>query len=380
VSNYQVVLLGNFAPMRQQSMLRFAEMMKAGWQRRAVNVYLVQPEPWASARVPDRLRKWAAYIDQYVRFPYRVAQLATAQGWQASCPTVFHICDHSNSIYLRGLRGRRVVLTCHDLLAVRGARGEATYCPASPTGKILQKLILAYLRRTPWIACDSQATCADFRRLTGRNQDERITTIPLALNAPFGPVPATELVARLAKFPGLLDQPYVLHVGSGLIRKNRAGVLRSFALARSRWAGRLVFAGEPLNESEKMVMQELRLTAESIIEAPDVSHAELAALYTRAHAMIFPSYSEGYGWPVLEAQACGCPVLCSNVTSLPEVAGPSALLFAPNDAQGFANAIIALTDPATRAAQVAAGLANAAAFSEARMFDAYAQLYQRALA
>jgi glycosyltransferase involved in cell wall biosynthesis len=129
-----------------------------------------------------------------------------------------------------------------------------------------------------------------------------------------------------------------------------------------------------------MVMQELRLTAESIIEAPDVSHAELAALYTRAHAMIFPSYSEGYGWPVLEAQACGCPVLCSNVTSLPEVAGPSALLFAPNDAQGFANAIIALTDPATRAAQVAAGLANAAAFSEARMFDAYAQLYQRALA
>jgi glycosyltransferase involved in cell wall biosynthesis len=96
--------------------------------------------------------------------------------------------------------------------------------------------------------------------------------------------------------------------------------------------------------------------------------------------MIFPSYSEGYGWPVLEAQACGCPVLCSNVTSLPEIAGPKALLFAPDDAQGFADAIIALSDPVMRNTQVTAGLANAAAFSEARMFDAYAQLYQRALA
>jgi glycosyltransferase involved in cell wall biosynthesis len=96
--------------------------------------------------------------------------------------------------------------------------------------------------------------------------------------------------------------------------------------------------------------------------------------------MIFPSYSEGYGWPVLEAQACGCPVLCSNVTSLPEIAGPAAMLFAPDDAQGFADAIVALSNPTLRAAPVAAGLANAASFSEDRMFDAYRQLYQRALA
>jgi glycosyltransferase involved in cell wall biosynthesis len=366
--------------MRQQSMLRFAEMMKAGWQRRGVDAYLVQPEPWAAARVPAKARKWAAYIDQYIRFPKRAAQLARTQGWQPSRPTVFHICDHSNSIYLRGLQGRKVVLTCHDLLAVRGARGEATYCPASPTGRILQKIILAYLRRVPWVACDSQATSADFRRLTGRINDGRITTIPLALNAPFAPASPTDVVLRLAKYPGLLETPFILHVGSGLIRKNRAGVLRAFALARPRWAGKLVFAGEPLNESEKNIVRELHLPAAAVIEAPDVSHDELAALYTRAHAMIFPSYAEGYGWPVLEAQACGCPVLCSNVTSLPEVAGPHAMLFAPDNAPGFADAIVALSDPTVRATQITAGLANAASFSEARMFDAYAHLYQRALA
>lgn len=380
MNDYQVVLLGNFAPARQQSMLRFAEMLKSGWRRRGVNVFLIQPEPWASVCVPARVRKWAVYIDQYVRFPAQIAQLATATGWQPATPTVFHICDHSNSIYLRGLRGRHVVLTCHDLLAVRGALGEATYCPASPTGRILQQTILAYLRRTPWVACDSEATCADFRRLTGRSDDSRVVTIPLALNAPFAPIPAADLAARLAKFPGLLETPFVLHVGSGLVRKNRAGVLRSFALARPRWPGRLVFAGEPLNESEKKVLHELRLPADSVIEAPNVSHEELAALYSGAQAMVFPSYSEGYGWPVLEAQACGCPVLCSNVTSLPEIAGPAGWLFAPDDARGFADALVALSNPTLRATHVAAGLANAASFSEARMFDAYARLYQQALA
>jgi glycosyltransferase involved in cell wall biosynthesis len=380
VSDYQVVLLGNFSPARQQSMLRFAEMLKIGWSRRGVDVFLVQPEPWASVWVPAKLFKWAAYIDQYVRFPHRVLQLATAQGWQPARPTVFHICDHSNSIYRRGLRGRRVVLTCHDLLAVRGALGEATYCHPSPTGRLLQKIILSYLRRTPWVACDSQATCADFRRLTGRGNDACIVTIPLALNAPFAPTSSAEVAARLARFPRLLDAPFVLHVGSSEARKNRAGVLRSFALALPRWPGRLVFAGDPLSESEKRVLRELRLPSDSVIETFNVTHDELAALYTRAHAMIFPSYSEGYGWPVLEAQACGCPVLCSNVTSLPEVANPSALLLAPDDYMGYADAIVALSNPAARAAQAAAGLAYAATFTEDRMFNAYTQLYQRALA
>jgi glycosyltransferase involved in cell wall biosynthesis len=361
-------------------MLRFAEMLQSGWRRRGVPVFLVQPEPWAARGAPARARKWAAYVDQYGRFPGRAAQLAAAQGWEAARPSVFHICDHSNSIYLRGLGGRRVVLTCHDLLAVRGARGEATYCPASPTGKILQGLILSYLRRVPWVACDSGATAADFRRLTGRKDDDRVVTIPLSLNAPFAPMPTDESAVRLARFPGLLDEPYVLHVGAGMARKNRAGVLRAVGLARGQWRGRVVFAGEPLQESERAVAREIGLPAEAVMEIPGPTHDELAALYSCAHALVFPSYSEGYGWPVLEAQACGCPVICSNVTSLPELAGPAAMLRAPDDFAGMAGAIITLADAAERAKLVAAGLANAAHYSEDRMLDAYSKLYQRALA
>ncbi|HVU37066.1 MAG TPA: glycosyltransferase family 1 protein [Opitutales bacterium] len=380
MSDFQVVLLGNYAPMRQQSMLRFAELLQHGWRRRGVEAQLVQPAPHWAAHAPAAVRKWAAYVDQYARFPRRAAELARQSGWDERQPTVFHICDHSNSIYLRGLRGRRVVLTCHDLLAVRGARGEPTYCPASPTGRILQGLILSYLRRTPWVACDSHATREDFLRLTGRPNDGHVTTIPLSLNAPFAPVSEEESKTQLAKFSGLLEKPYVLHVGSGLLRKNRAGVLRAVAQARPRWSGRVVFAGEPLHEYERAAARDAGLPAEDIFEISDASHDALAALYSRAHAMVFPSFCEGYGWPVLEAQACGCPVICSNVTSLPEIAGDSAMLFAPDDARGQADAIVTLADPSARARCHAAGLANAARFGEDRMFEAYRQLYQRALA
>jgi glycosyltransferase involved in cell wall biosynthesis len=380
VSDFQVVLLGNYAPARQQSMLRFAAMLLEGWRRRNIAAFLVQPLPWAASRAPASLRKWAAYVDQYLRFPSHAAGFASAIGWDPAKPTVFHICDHSNSLYLRGLSGRRVVLTCHDLLAVRGARGEPTYCPASPTGRILQALILSHLRRTPWVACDSSATCADFRRLTGRGDDPRIVTIPLALNAPFAPVARADAERRLARFTGLLDAPFVLHVGSGLPRKNRLTILRALALAQPRWKGRAVFAGEPLTDSERAGAASLGLSLENVREVVGATHEELATLYSCAHALVFPSYSEGYGWPVLEAQACDCPVICSNVTSLPELATGSARLRDPDDARGIAEDIVSLADPAARAALIAAGRANVAAHGETRMFDAYANLYQRALA
>ena len=74
VIDYQVVLMGNYAPARQQSMLRFAEMLQNGWRRRGVPAFLVQPEPWAARRVPGKMQKWAAYVDQYLRFPARAAR------------------------------------------------------------------------------------------------------------------------------------------------------------------------------------------------------------------------------------------------------------------------------------------------------------------
>src|SRR5205814_10630069 len=92
----------------------------------------------------------------------------------------------------------------------------------------------------------------------------------------------------------------------------------------------LIFAGEPLSEELKCVKKENGLNGR-VIEVPRPSDAMLEALYNRAFALLYPTKHEGFGWPAIEAQTCGCPVISSNSTSIPEVVGESALLRAPEE-------------------------------------------------
>ena len=91
---------------------------------------------------------------------------------------------------------------------------------------------------------------------------------------------------------------------------------------------------------------------------------ELPRAYNLATALLFPSYYEGFGWPPLEAMACGAPVVASNVTSIPEVVGDSALTFAPDDTKGMATALYQLlTDQSLYGEMVERGRKRAAEFS-----------------
>src|SRR5207244_7283642 len=119
-------------------------------------------------------------------------------------PSIVHICDHSNAMYDGQIGRVPVVVTCHDLLAVRGALGEETNCPASFTGKILQRWILRGLRRATLIACDSQATYDDALRLVRRDSaSPKIEVVMLGLNCPYRKLSQTEPSACLSPIQGL---------------------------------------------------------------------------------------------------------------------------------------------------------------------------------
>ena len=97
------------------------------------------------------------------------------------------------------------------------------------------------------------------------------------------------------------------------------GALRIFKKVSERFDCDLIFAGEPLSDELKRVKKEIGLNGR-VIEVPRPSDAMLEALYNRAFALLYPTKYEGFGWPAIEAQTCGCPVISSQSTSIPEVA------------------------------------------------------------
>lgn len=376
----KIALLLNYAPDCQQSMLRFGELLRQELATRGHEVAVLAPQPLSGHRCLTRAigAKWAGYAAKYLSFPSELRD--AQQGGPVASAQVIHVVDHSNALYLPTQRDRPWVVTCHDLLAVRGALGEDTDCPASWLGRRLQGAIVRGLERADAIACDSQSTLADATRLVPRHTRQIRRAIPLGLNQPLRPLPIAEARARLATLtPHLASTPYLLHVGSNLARKNKAGVVRVFGRMRAQgWPGQLVFCGADLTAELRAAIA-TEGVAEHVVAVPHATEADLAALYSAAHALLFPSKCEGFGWPVLEAQACGCPVICSDRTSLPEVGGDAAQIFALADEAGMADAALRLAAPAERDAIVARGLANAARFSVARMIDAYLQLYEEVI-
>ena len=369
-----VLLIGNYSLDRQQSMQRFGTMMLQGLTNSGVPAELIAPQPFLGKfrGAGSFVAKWLGYIDKFVLFPRKLrATLATEK------PSVVHICDHSNAMYGGWIKGTPVVVTCHDLLAVRGALGEETNCPASITGKFLQKWILRGLRRADEVVCDSQATEVDARRLLFSGEaSPKIEMVRLGLNYPFRKLREAEISAHLARIP-TLDQeiPFVLHVGSNLRRKNRDGALRIFALCKDKWKARLVFVGDALTPELNSLAESLGIL-DRVTQVPDASDQLLEALYNRALALLYPSRFEGFGWPVIEAQACGCPVVCSNAGPLPEAAGDAGLFHDPDDEASFAADLLRLRDPAQRVIWSEKSLRNAERFSTSRMVSQYIDIYR----
>jgi glycosyltransferase involved in cell wall biosynthesis len=152
-------------------------------------------------------------------------------------------------------------------------------------------------------------------------------------------------------------------------------VLRIFALCQEQWNGLLVLAGEPLSDTLRSLGRQLGIL-NRIVEVPDASSEVLEALYNRATALLFPSTFEGFGWPIAEAHACGCPVICSNREPMTEVVGHAALIHDVDDEAGFAADLLRLTNPAEREAWSLRALENAKRFSATRMTEEYCALYR----
>lgn len=369
----KILLLGNYQPDRQESMLRFADVLERRLTARGHQVRRISPQPILGGRGNSGLQKWLGYGDKYVLFPF---QLRSALGW---CDLV-HICDHSNALYTRYLRGIPHVVTCNDLLAIRSALGEFAENPTSWTGRILQRLILSGLNRAQQVACISHHTRQDLMRL-GSLPEERVGVIHMGQNYSYAPVQDPSSSLQNLQIPP--ESRFVIHVGGNQWYKNRLGVLSIFRLLKAQVPTsladlKLVMVGKPFTKEMGEFVAQHQLQ-DQVWERVSVSNEDLQSLYSAAEALIFPSLMEGFGWPVIEAQACGCPVVCGEEGPLPEVAGSGALIAPARQEQMLADHLLqVITNGDLRADLVGRGFANTARFHPEDMIGAYEQLYEQA--
>jgi len=179
-----------------------------------------------------------------------------------------------------------------------------------------------------------------------------------------------------------LDHPFVLYVGNIKPHKNIERLIAAFGQARARCGDdlKLIIIGDEISKYPGLRQSVHKHKVDKHVRFLGFQSQEtLAAVYRLARAFVFPSLYEGFGLPPLEAMACGTPVVTSNVSSLPEVAGGAARLVDPYDVGAIADGIVdAVTDETLRAGMIARGYARARSFSWAqsvrRMHDIYMEV------
>lgn len=370
----KIVLIGNYGPDRSMSMGRYALMLQRHLAERGHSVRLICPPAilGKATFLPGAAKKWIYYIDKFIFGPFFL---------RAECrdADVVHVCDHSNSMYLSCAGRKAQILTCHDLLAVDSARGLYPGVGVGATGRIFQRWIASGIRSAKNLICVSERTKEDVLRLAP-DFSGSIRVIHHPLNTSYRPAGADEVARVLASFGLAADTEYLFHIGGNQWYKNRLGVLKIFAEMKRlpRFARtKLVMAGRPWTDEIRAFARSAFPEGE-VFERVNVSDGDLQALYSGALALLFASREEGFGWPILEAQACGCPVITTNRGPMTEVAGDAALLIDCDHPEKAAGEIL---EGLPRLQQLREkGFVNLQRFTADRAMNAYAEAYEAVLA
>lgn len=294
-----------------------------------------------------------------LRFPARVwtEQFRLTRQAAADKLDVLHWPDHVIGIWSPPPCPQ--VVTVHDLTVFSHPETHS-----SRTRLYMGRLIPPTVRRAARIVCDSQSTAEDLITRFDRPRAQ-LDTVLLAASSHYQLREPAAIAPTLARW-GLQPQGYFLFLSTLEPRKNVDGLLRAYKLAvNAGVTAPLVIAGRRGRYYEPIfqLMESLQLR-EQVIYTDYVSASEAVDLYNGALAFAYPSHYEGFGLPVLEAMACGAPVITANVSSLPEVAGDAGLLVPPGDDAALARALLQVwADGALRARMRAAGLRHAAGFS-----------------
>lgn len=240
-------------------------------------------------------------------------------------------------------------------------------------GHSIQKRIA--LQKARGVICISESTKRDLLKFVPGVPEERIRVIHLGYSDEFRPL-HKKVNRGTIDHDGLHDVPYLVYVG------DRRSAYKNFHLAVNAVGlvpgyGLVVVGGGKLNQSDQALLDEH--LGGRYLHLDRLPNEKLNSLYNCAHALIYPSSYEGFGLPVIEAMAAGCPVIATNTSSIPEAAGDAGLLVDVVSAEAFAALILELENSSLREAVIQRGFENAKRFSWERCYQETIAFYREIL-
>ena len=367
-----------------QSMPRFAQLLFTGMKSRGHTVSLWTPKArFFKLPVSSRAKKWVGYVDQFVIFPTE-----TLLRIKACAPdTLFVFTDQGLGPWVPLVSDRPHIIHCHDFLAQLSALGKIPENPTAWTGRRYQELIRRGYRQGKHFISVSEKTREDLHQFL-KSSPVTSEVVYNGMNRDFKPEnPAWARNIFGKKFGIDLSAGYLLHIGGNQWYKNRRGVVEIYNAWRSKSSEKLPLL--LIGKQADLPLQEAYTSSpfrENIHLLCNLEDEYVRLAYAGASLFLFPSLAEGFGWPVAEAMASGCPVITTNEAPMSVVAGNAGFLIPRRPrtahetaswAEAAARVVMeVLSLPAeARNSVVESGLLNARRFNAKSALDQIERIY-----
>jgi glycosyltransferase involved in cell wall biosynthesis len=312
------------------------------------------------------------YYERFWNFP-RCVQQQDAD--------IVHIVDAAEAHIVYRLRktAKRTVVTCHDLINYFYSNNRVASVQLPLVSHQMWLYAIRGMRQADHVVAVSHATAKDTVQILNL-EPLRVSVVPDAVDLAFQPLPEIEVQTIRQKYAIPSGILCLLNVGSDHSRKNLLNILQSLAILKQVGL-RFVFwkVGSDFTVEQKDLIQNLQLQ-EIVRYLGKPDRATLVEIYNAADILLSPSLFEGFGMTLLEAMACGTPVITSNLSSMPEVVGDSGLLVDPNFPQAIADAVLQLDkDPNLYTTLIEKGLARIKFFTWQNTAEQVATIYEKLL-
>jgi len=368
-----VNLFTNYAGDAQYSMLSYATQLKKSLGSYFINncqtAVFTPTETTFSKIIRNNFigKKADSYWRRFVSHPAIARKI---------CDGVNHIIDHNNSYLIRYLDPMRTVITCHDLIYFRIQDRKINKEFLSPRHAI-RKYTVSGIKKAARIISDSENSKKDLMELFDVPPDKIVVIYP-GIRPCFNKIEDSNVLDEGRKKLGFNWSNTILHVGENLYYKNIESIFHTLKILLKWGVENIHFVkvGKDFSLEQKNLILKLGID-KYVHNIGNLDDDDLVLVYNLSDVLVFPSLYEGFGWPPLEAMACGTPVVCSNKGSLNEIVGDSAIFIEPHDHEGIAKAILTLIfDPEIRQDRIRQGFENVKRFDWKKTAEAVFQTYR----